>query len=208
MIHIIGLDFDNTLVSYDDVIYSAAVERGLIPQDMRRSKNDIRNRIRLVPDGEIEWQRLQALVYGPKMGEARLIKGVQTFFGLCKRHKVRVYIISHKTEFADFDETGINLRIAALAWMRRNKFFEVDGLGLSQGTVYFESTRREKIERIKNLGCTHFIDDLEETFLEENFPKDVEKILYAPYSQPKPLPEVKVVKDWQEINEYFFSGDH
>lgn len=206
MDYIIGVDFDNTLVSYDDIMYSVALEEGLIYSAIRKSKKDIRNRIRQLPDGEMEWQRLQAIVYGPRMGEARLIDGVQTFFELCKQHKVRVYIVSHKTEYASLDETGINLRVAAITWMRRNGFFEADGLGLSQNDVYFESTRREKIERIRHLGCTHFIDDLEETFLEELFPMNAEKILYAPHMQHSSLPGARVFTTWKEISGYFFNA--
>ena len=206
MDYIIGVDFDNTIVSYDDLMHRVAVQRGLIHPDVRKSKKHIRDSIRQLPDGEIEWQRLQAIVYGPRTGEARLIEGVQTFFNLCKQHKVAVYIISHKTEYANFDETRTNLRLAALAWMRQNSFFETDGLGLSQENVYFESTRREKIERIKHLGCTHFIDDLEETFLEDSFPANVEKILYAPHMQHSFLPGVRVVTTWEEVSDYFFNA--
>ena len=206
MDYIVGVDFDNTLVSYDDIIHKVAVQQGLITSGMKKSKKDIRDRIRQLPDGEMKWQRLQAIVYGSRMEEARLIDGVQTFFEFCKLYKVRVYIISHKTEFAKFDETRTNLRAATLTWMRINSFFEADGFGLSQENVYFESTRREKIERIKHLRCTHFIDDLEETFLENSFPTNVEKILYAPHMQHSSLPGVRVFTTWEEISDYFFDA--
>jgi len=200
----IGVDFDNTLVSYEDAIYNVALQQGLIHSSTRKSKKDIRDRIRQLPRGEIKWQKLQAIIYGPKMGEARLINGVQTFFESCKQHKVRVYIISHKTEFSKFDKIRTNLRLTALAWMRENKFFEANGLSLSQEDVYFESTRCEKIDRIKHLRCTHFIDDLEETFLEDSFPTDVEKILYAPHMRHSCLQKVRVVRSWRDITDYFF----
>lgn len=205
MDYIIGVDFDNTIVSYDDIMHRVAVQRGLVHPDVRKSKNHIRDSIRQLPNGEIKWQKLQAIVYGSRMGEARLIEGVPTFFSLCKQHKAAIYIISHKTEYANFDQTGSNLRAAALTWMRRNRFFEADGLGLSQEDVYFESTRRQKIMRIRHLRCTHFIDDLEETFLEDSFPTDVEKILYAPHVQHSSLPKVRVVTTWKEISDYFFN---
>jgi len=204
MDYIIGVDFDNTLVYYEDVMYSVALQYGLIRSGMRKSKKDIREKIRQLPNGEMEWQRLQAIVYGPRMGEAKLIDGVRMFFELCKQHRVVVYIISHKTEYARSDESGINLRVAALTWMRENGFFETDGMGMSLQDVYFESTRREKIDRIRQLGCTHFIDDLEETFLESSFPTNVEKILYAPHRQHSSLLGVRAVTTWKEINDYFF----
>ncbi len=62
----IGIDFDNTIVTYDDLMYSLAMEMGLINPAVRKSKKLIRDNIRELPDGEIEWQKLQGLVYGPK----------------------------------------------------------------------------------------------------------------------------------------------
>ena len=90
--------------------------------------------------------------------------------------------------------------------MKQNRFLEADGLGVSPADVYFEVTRRDKVERLKNLGCTHFIDDLEEVFLDASFPTNVEKILYDPYEQNSLLPGVKVAKTWKEISEYFFDA--
>jgi hypothetical protein len=77
---------------------------------------------------------------------------------------------------------------------------------LSRWIVYFESTRQAKINRIKQLQCTHFIDDLEETFLEDRFPEDVKKILYAPQTFDTSLKDVRVVTRWKDINNYFFSA--
>jgi len=205
MSSIVGVDFDNTIVSYDDIMHSVAAQLGLIHRDVEKSKRLIRDKIRQMPKGEVEWQKLQAIMYGQRMEEARLIDGAGRFLELCKQHNTAVYIISHKTEYANYDETGTNLREAALTWMKERKFFEADGLGLSQRHVYFEWTRRAKIERIRHLKCTHFIDDLEETFLEDSFPANVEKILYAPHMQ-HPFPRnVRVFTTWEEISHYFFS---
>ena len=66
-------------------------------------------------------------------------------------------------------------------------------------SCFFHSTRQDKIKRIRNLDCTHFIDDLEETFLEESFPEKVEKILFDPHGQYSPRPGVKICSSWQEI---------
>ena len=128
MRYVIGVDFDNTIVTYDNLIHKVAVERGLISPKAIKSKKHIRGNIRQLPNGEIEWQRLQAAVYGPRMEEAKLIDGIQRFFQSCRYHRAKVYVISHKTEFAKMDMTETNLRGAALAWMERNRFFNVDGL--------------------------------------------------------------------------------
>lgn len=206
--YVIGTDFDNTIASYDNLMHNIATEKGLIEPHIEKSKKHIRDRIRKLPEGEIQWQKLQAAVYGTRMKEAILIDGVKDFFELCRRYRVKIFIISHKTEFARLDETRTNLRVAALAWMEMKGFFEVDGpgLGLTGEDVYFEPTRREKIDRIKRLGCTHYIDDLEETFCHDAFPKGVCKILYAPYAKHSNVLGVRAFGLWKEIGNYLFNA--
>lgn len=204
---VLGVDFDNTVVSYDEVMSAAAVELGLIGTGRRRTKSKLREHVRRLPDGETHWRRLQGLVYGPRMRQAKLMDGVQSFFESCRRRRVRVDIVSHKTEFASYDETRTNLRAVALAWMKDHRFFEDDGLGLSVSNVHFESTRLQKLERITKLGCTHFVDDLEETFLDESFPSNVEKILFSPHGGCQAMTDVKVVSTWSELAGHLFDAN-
>ena len=206
MTPVIGIDFDNTLVSYDVLIHGAALDRGLIPPGTEVAKRAVRDRVRLGPDGEIEWQKLQALAYGPLMPRAQLIEGASEFVCTCHERRLRIYIVSHKTDYAGYDETGTNLRAAALDWMTARRFFVPDGLGLRRQDVYFEETRDAKIARIQSLGCTHFIDDLEEVLLEATFPAGVEKLLYAPDAIPTPVGDVRVMPSWQAIGDYFFGA--
>ena len=198
----IGVDFDNTIAGYDDLIFKVAFEKGLIKSNIQKSKKVIRDAIRLLPDGEIEWQKIQAEIYGPRMDDAELIEGVKEFFQNCRGHKI--YVISHKTEFANLDISGINLRKSAMKWMELNGFFDRDGMGLVPKNVFFEPTRQRKIQRIVDMECTHFIDDLEETFNEHSFPKKVEKILFVPHGNNSSRTSHLTFKNWKEINHYFF----
>ena len=202
---IIGIDFDNTIVSYDSLIYEKAIQRDLILPSIIKRKKIIRDAIRELQDGDIEWQKIQAVIYGPEIDKAKVIKGVKIFFNMCKKRSIKTFIISHKTEFSNHDSSKTNLRAAALKWMEQNKFFEPAGFGLSFEDVYFESTRAGKVARINNLNCTHFIDDLEETFLEPSFPVDVEKILYEPHIKRAAIKGMKTANSWKEIRDYFFS---
>lgn len=201
---ILGVDFDNTVVDYDDVLWKTAQRMGLIDAGVSRHKKSIRDAIRRMPDGEKEWQEVQAHVYGKAMGEAVLIDGVEEFFRACRQADVPAYIVSHKTEFAARDTARINLRQTALDWMTKKGFFDPKGLGLSVDRVYFESTRGDKVGRIKQLGCTHFIDDLEETFLEDIFPVNVHKMLYAPQRNDSLPKDITVMRNWNGIYDYFF----
>jgi hypothetical protein len=203
---ICGVDFDNTIVSYDEVLGAIAKQRGLVDASEVGSKRKIRDRIRQLPDGEMEWQKCQALIYGPCINEARLIDGVFEFFHLCAQRCVKVYIVSHKTELSRFDTTGTNLRQAALDWMTRQRFFDANGLGLSESDVFFADSRREKTDTIAKLQCTHFIDDLVETFLEETFPQSTARILYDP-SRDEPAPRgITVMRSWKDICEHLFAA--
>ncbi|MDP1809595.1 MAG: hypothetical protein Q8L35_08680 [Actinomycetota bacterium] len=201
---IIGIDFDNTLITYDDIFYELAVSGGLVPVATDKNKKLIRDRIRRLPDGDIEWQKLQAIAYGALIGEAKLIEGVKSFFLRCRQHGAKVNIISHKTEFAGYDETKTNLRVAALEWMAANGFFESSGLGLTREEVFFNSSRSEKIECIKQLGCTYFIDDLEETFLDDAFPPEVKKIHFTSGGKSAGPSGALRLSDWGRIGDYLF----
>ena len=123
---IIGIDFDNTIVNYDELIYQEAVDRNLIREPVQKNKKLIRDIIRELPDGEIEWQKIQAAVYGPGMDRAALIKDVYDFFILCKDSGVDAYIVSHKTQYANYDTTGTDLRKEALNWLSNKGFFKKD----------------------------------------------------------------------------------
>ncbi len=206
MTRTIGIDFDNTIVSYDELIYRAALDRGLIGDPADQTKRAVRDRVRQLPGGEVEWQKLQAFVYGPLMQQALITEGAEEFIRCCRDSGMTVVIVSHKTEYANYDETRTNLRIAALDWMAAHGFFERDGLALSRSGVYFESTRADKIARIRNVGCSHFIDDLEEVFLEPSFPPDVHKILYAPHGATVSTNGATVMPSWRALRDYFFDS--
>lgn len=198
----IGLDFDNTLASYDGLLHREARARRLIPASTPKDKKEIRDAIRRGPGGDLAWQKLQALVYGPLMGEAVLIDGVAEFLAACRAAKIRVRIVSHKARRYRHDETGTDFQAAALRWMTRQGFFSK--LGLDRGSVYFEDTRAAKVARIKNLGCTHFVDDLEETFAEPGFPKGVERLLFSPRGAVPPK-GVRAFGSWARLRSHLLA---
>ena len=48
---IIGVDFDNTIVSYDAIVHKVALKQGWIGPKLIKSKKQIRGHIRLTMDG-------------------------------------------------------------------------------------------------------------------------------------------------------------
>jgi len=204
---LIGIDLDNTLVCYDELFHREAHREGLIELSMPKSKERIRDAIRFLPQGESKWTRLQAIVYGPRMSSATAFEGSESFLRRCFELGTKAVIVSHKTHFAMLDGKPVDLRESALAWMRLKKFFAADGGGLSPDDVFFESTRREKIGRIRALGCTHFIDDLAEVFAERSFPREIARFLFAPHGANVASDEIKVFRTWRDLDEFFFHDE-
>jgi hypothetical protein len=82
-------------------------------------------------------------------------------------------------------------------------FFSPGGFVLKLEQVFFESSRSEKISRIRALECTHFIDDLAEVFAEPDFPSSVVKILLTPNADKLGATDVRTFESWVEITNWF-----
>lgn len=200
----IGIDFDNTIITYDDVFCSAAKQAGLINLDFSGSKQAVRDAIRLLPDGELAWQRLQGQVYGKGIAGAKMVEGVEAFLRRCQTERCMVAVVSHKTEYGHFDPDRVNLRSAALGWMATQGLLD-GNRGIAHADVYFEGTRAEKIKRIAALSLTHFIDDLEEVLSDPDFPPQVERILFASEARPAEASYI-CCSSWWSIEQQVFGG--
>jgi hypothetical protein len=191
----LGLDFDGTVVVYDEVFHRHAVERFGMPRELAVNKTVVRDWLRSQPDGERKWIELQGLVYGLKMAEAKIAPVLAEFLRAVRTAQIPVCIISHKTEFS-VAEPRVNLRAAALAWLEQNGFFAADSFDLRREDVFFESTRAAKLQRIATQGCTLFVDDLEEVLAEPEFPKGVERWLYSPGGVERRHEGIGEFADW------------
>lgn len=179
----IGLDFDNTIACYDHVFTHVANELGLIPDSLVLSKSEVKRIIHLHPGGDHNWQKLQGQIYGKYMHLASAFPGLHEFLRLAKLNGHEVFIVSHKSPFGHFDENRVPLRDEAMKWLVANKFVGTDSSMIPSQNVFFETTRREKIDKIKVIQCTHFVDDLQEVFDEKSFPPVISKYLFDPAGQ-------------------------
>ena len=198
----IGIDFDNTIIAYDELFCAVAKTCGLIAPSFFGGKQAVRDAIRQLPQGELTWQRLQGEVYGKKIGGATMIPGVVEFLHRCRKEGCAVVIVSHKTEYGHFDPVRINLREAALDWMTINGLFESD-YAIGNNNVYFEETRAEKLARVAKLQLSYFIDDLEEVLTDPAFPQSVQRILFAETAVRANYP-FPVYSTWRSIEGYIF----
>lgn len=189
----IGLDFDNTIVRYDEIFAEIAIDAGFVDSAFRGDKRQLRDALRSEDGGEERWQWVQAQAYGVRLKDAPPFEGVERFVARCRELDIPLSVISHKTIFAAASPGGPNLREAATAWLERHfGTASFDGL-------YFEATRREKIARLASVACTHFIDDLEEVFAEDGFPAAVAAWLFDPSQSGSPLPNVETFASWDAL---------
>jgi hypothetical protein len=200
----IGLDFDNTIIRYDDVFREAAVGRGLVSTDFSGTKQQVRDSIRLLPDGEMRWQALQGFVYGKGIKSATMFAGLADFLRRARAHGDTIVIVSHKTEFGHFDPDRVSLRRAAMQWMEGQGFFNEQGFSLLPNNVHFASTRSEKLNCIGDLACDVFIDDLEEVLADVEFPSFVRRILFSEHAENADNLPYEICRDWASIGEIVF----
>ncbi len=196
---VIGIDFDNTIACYDQLIFDEALKRGLIAPETTASKTVIRDAIRERDDGEMEWRLLQPVIYGRCISRATVFAGVTDF--LQRRHAARddIHIVSHKTRISRYDPDKLDLRRAAREWIKGMKLEQY--LVSGDRAAFFESTSGSKVKRVASLGCEIFIDDLPETLTHQDFPPNVNKILFDPHNQHKTTADIYRCQSWQQIKE-------
>lgn len=200
----IGVDLDNTLISYDGAFHTAAVEILAVPVTLPRSKAAIKEHV-LARHGNDTWTRLQAEVYGPRIHLAGAFPGVEQFLRACSDTGHTVSILSHKTRRAALGGSH-DLHEAALSWLERQKWYSGNAAGLDRSRVHFFPTRSEKVCAIRDLGCELFIDDLAEVFSDPAFPLEVPGILFRPEKSLPPGSALRLCESWAEIGELLFGG--
>jgi len=198
----IGIDFDNTIACYDTLFHEVALRENFISKSWSGcSKTELRDYLRTQPNGEKTWMKLQGLVYGKYMHLAKLMPNVANFLLSCNVRNHELFIISHKTEYGHYDPEQISLRKKALKWMDANRFFDLKYFGIDKRNVFFADTRQEKVEKILNIECNWFIDDLPEVFEEPLFPLETNKILFGSY-EPLIISKITVLNSWEKISKY------
>lgn len=198
----IGLDFDNTIVSYDALFHTVGVARGLVPKETPVSKLAVRDHLRQVGQ-EPAWTELQGYVYGACMGEAEAFPGAIEFIRAARAAGAEVFIVSHKTRHP-FLGPRYDLHEAAAKWIAA-ELTDGDAPLLAAGRVFFELTEEEKIARISACACDYFVDDLPEILQMPGFPAGAEKLLFDPEGLHGTADVGQRFASWQALRSYFDS---
>lgn len=183
---ILGLDFDNTLVCYE---HAFALEASRLGMPGPASKLKLREFLR-AEGREDEWTELQGHVYGPGLSQARPFAGALDFL---KRFPHKVVVVSHKT-LRPFRGPAHDLHAYARQWLRDQ--------GLGDVQAYFEVTKEEKLARIGELGCTHFLDDLPEILGHRLFPAGVKRLLFDPQGEHESTEANSIVRHFDELDRH------
>ena len=191
----IGIDFDNTLISYDKLFKKVALEKELIPNDFPESKNLIRNFLR-EKDQENIFTIIQGEVYGKRIFEALEAEGMSDALKFIKKRGFEIFIVSHKTKIP-YSGPKYDLHKAAISWLEANFFFEVNGINIPRENVYFEVSKEKKIKRLEKLRCNYFIDDLPEILNMIN--SNIKKILYNPKENNLIKSDYIIMKNWSDL---------
>lgn len=197
----IGLDFDNTIVSYDYLFHHIALEQGLIPEDLAVNKFEVRNYLRQAGKENL-WTQMQGYVYGARMDEAEAYEGAVAFLGWAKKSGHKVAIISHKTKFP-FAGEKYDLHAAATSWIETNLSDE-SGWLVQPENIFFEPTKENKISKIASFECDVFLDDLPEILEAVNFPNKIRRVLFDPENKHflEPVSSILKVNSWREFTSF------
>jgi len=198
----IGLDFDNTIVCYDEAIKVLASKLLNLPTMVARTKMGVRDYLR-EHEGEEVWTAFQGELYGPGMKYAKPFKGAISTMQKLKKAGHELYIISHRSR-RPYAGKPHDLHKASSEWVTR----QLQSVGLFKPVgetnfVYFLETRREKIIRIKELQCNVFVDDLAEVLTAGDFPEITKKILFDPIetTRSRGLCYTEVASSWDMLLE-------
>jgi hypothetical protein len=176
----IGIDFDNTIVSYDALFHQVALEKALIPANLATNKTAVRDHLR-VTNREEQWTLMQGEVYGPRMELAIPYAHAIESIAHLKQMGHEIYIVSHKTKHP-FMGPAYDLHESARNWISRSLLHNRAPL-IEEHSIFYELTKEEKIKRIGSLNCDAFIDDLPEILSLKGFPTHTTKILFDPERQ-------------------------
>ena len=154
----IGIDFDNTIVNYDNLIVDVAkILYSPLPKNFS-NKNDIKQYI-IKEYSEKKWTDLQGLIYGPLINGAKINLNFKKFVSIYNKSH-NIFIISHKTR-KSFCSYKFNLRESAINFLDFHDFLNIKSPhSILSENIYFESTIEKKIKRIEKLKCDYFIDDM------------------------------------------------
>ena len=196
----LGLDFDNTIVSYDSLFHKVALEQGVVPPDTPPSKLAVRDHLRRVGQEDI-WTEMQGYVYGARMMEAATFPGVVECLHWARQAGIEVSIVSHKTKHP-FIGPAYDLHAIARQWIEHHLSHQGQPLIPGQ-QIFFELTKDSKLARITECGFDFFLDDLPEILTASGFPAQRTGALLFDPAESESLPDHATrLSHWDQVKAF------
>jgi len=194
----IGLDFDNTIVCYDQSIALLADEYFDLPNEIPRTKLGLRNYLRS-QHREPEWTAFQGQLYGPGMFYAKPFEGAINTMQQLIAEGCELTIVSHRSRFP-YAGPKYDLHDAAHNWIIRelhpNKIFDE-----SSQRIYFLETFSEKLAQISDSNFDVFLDDLSTVLESADFPESTLGILFNPAATHYQHERINQIQSWTSLFE-------
>jgi hypothetical protein len=151
----IGIDIDNTVLSYDAAFRNAA--NALLQLGLKHGidKEEIKEFV-VSSHGEASWTKLQGIVYSAVPRDVTVKEGFLAFIAQARVEKVEVAYVSHKTKFA-LSGPKKNMRNPVKSLMKAQGLISPKTPGAK---IYFRQSLEEKIDTINSFHFDFFIDDL------------------------------------------------
>lgn len=184
----IGIDLDNTLADYGDVVGKMCRAHG-VESGGGDPKLALRAFFRAA-GREPEWTALQGELYGPLMEGAAPFPGAVNFLVSAAASGVECVVVSHRTRRPIAGQHH-DLHAAARAWIGRHL-----PAGLE---VHLAESKQEKLSRIGELRVDAFIDDLPELLGAPGFPGGVARVLFDPRGEHPEQPGIERFPTWTDI---------
>ena len=191
----IGIDLDNTIINYDKRFVDVASKKKYINKNWKGVKQDLKEEIKKLENGNAKWNKVQSIVYGDLSKKVFVNIGFYEFLWRAKLKKHNIFIISHKTIHPHYNK-NIFLRDEANKFLNRNNIIKLVGAR----NIYYTDSLKDKICLINSKNLDWFIDDLEEVLNNTNISINLKKIKYSKYK----CENIETTNNWYKISDIIF----
>lgn len=191
-----GFDLDNTLINYT---YSAQIYSDL--KNLKSCKDivSLRSLLNSSDTTGHKWQEAQSWIYTEGLSFAYPNSGAKELCSYLEANDYELRIVSHKTTHTPDFYGAKSLRNLATKWIKESELSEYFS---NKNMIHYESTRINKVKRIKSLNLHYFVDDLAEVFLEPEYPKEI--ISFLINSSESNIPWVQNISSLLDIKKSIY----
>jgi hypothetical protein len=148
------------------------------------------------------WQEAQSWIYTEGLSFAYPNTGAKELCSYLESNNFKLQIVSHKTTHTPKFCGEKPLRNLATQWIKES---ELSSYFSNEEMIHYESTRLNKVKKIKSLNLNYFVDDLVEVFTEHKYPKEINSYLLCSYDVDIPwVKKISSLLDIKEIIKYEF----